>query len=136
MTISLIAVCNLNCLNGGTCRLVNGQPQCQCPCLFSGSLCQSCNWKMIHITTVVYRFWSVNVKSFRPFIMFQNSQLSLTFLTSPARFWSQKGRKRSVKVNAWTLNDQERLGTNSWKLSRSCFKNQGITVYKCLFLKN
>ena len=42
-----LASCNLNCVNGGTCQIVNGQPQCQCPCLYSGSACQNC--KLSHI---------------------------------------------------------------------------------------
>ena len=37
-----LASCNLNCQNGGSCQIVNGNPQCQCPCFYSGSLCQNC----------------------------------------------------------------------------------------------
>ena len=47
------AICNLNCINGGKCQLVNGNPQCQCPCLYSGSICQNCNLNMIFDRKIV-----------------------------------------------------------------------------------
>ncbi len=30
------------CQNGGTCVYTNNITQCQCPCLYSGTLCQTC----------------------------------------------------------------------------------------------
>ena len=35
-------VCSLTCLNGGSCQIANGVQQCQCPCFYSGSNCQTC----------------------------------------------------------------------------------------------
>ncbi len=36
--------CSLQCQNGGYCQYVNGNPQCQCPCFYSGTVCQICKY--------------------------------------------------------------------------------------------
>ena len=34
------------CQNGATCTYVNNSPVCKCPCLYSGTLCQTCKYNM------------------------------------------------------------------------------------------
>ena len=34
-------LCDLTCLNGGSCQLNNNLPTCTCPCLYNGTVCQN-----------------------------------------------------------------------------------------------
>ena len=37
------------CYNGGYCNYFSGVPLCVCPCLFSGSYCQTCKLKYFQL---------------------------------------------------------------------------------------
>ena len=42
--INKTAICNLNCLNGANCQIINNVAQCVCPCYYSGANCQLCKY--------------------------------------------------------------------------------------------
>ncbi len=46
--------CDLQCLNGGVCQLVNNNPQCNCPCPYSGTICQNSKLNFLKINFMLF----------------------------------------------------------------------------------
>ena len=59
MKLKKKGLCDLECLNGGSCVLNNNVPQCSCPCSFSGTQCQFCiNFvSLFYLITFVLTFF-------------------------------------------------------------------------------